>query len=83
MSFVRTGVLIVAVLLGIYTAFYSQASSPDYRRFFWSLLPVALIHFTLALGYFFRVHHWTRWVSLCVAIIVVVFYGEMTLRAWL
>jgi len=83
MTFVRTGVLIVAVLLGFYTAFISQASSPDYRRLFWSILPLALVHFTLALGYFFCVRHWTRWVSLCVAIVVVAFYGEMTLRVWL
>lgn len=81
--FVRTGVLIIAMLLGIYTALISQASSPDYRRLFWSILPVALIHFTLAFGYFFRVRHWTRWISLCIAIVVVAFYGEMALRVWL
>ena len=81
--FVQTGVLIVAVLLGIYITLYSQASSPDYRRFFWSLLPVTLIHFTLAFGYFFRVRHWTRWLSLSTVIVVVAFYGEMTLRVWL
>jgi len=83
MSFVRTGMLVVAVLLGFYTAFISQASSSDYRRLFWSILPIALLHFSLAFGYFFRVRHWTRWVSLCVAIVVMASYGEMTLRVWL
>jgi len=79
---VRTGVLIVVVLLGFYTAFSSQASSPDYRRLFWSILPVALVHFALAFGYFFRVHHWTRWISLGAAVVAIRFYGEMTLRVW-
>jgi len=83
MTFMRTGVLIVTVLLGFYTAFISQASSPGYRRLFWGILPVALVHFTLALGYFFRVRHWTRWICLSIAILVMAFYGEMTLRAWL
>ncbi len=83
MIFARAGVLVITVLFGLYTAFFSQASSPDYRRLFWSILPVALVHFTLALGYFFRMRHWTRWISLCVAIVVMAFYGEMTLRVWL
>ncbi len=82
-GFVWTGALIVSVLLGFYTAFISQASSSDYRRLFWSTLPAALAHFTLALGYFFRVRHWTRWVCLCVAIVVMMFYAEMALRVWL
>ena len=75
--------LVTTVLFGLYTAFVSQASSPDYRRLFWCILPVALAHFTLALGYAFRVRHWTRWISLCVAIVVMTYYGEMTLRVWL
>lgn len=81
MTFLRTVVLIITVLLGIYTAFASQASSPDYRRLFWSILPVALGHFALAFGYFVRI--WTRWVCLCFAIVVIVFFGEMMLRVWL
>ena len=83
MTFMQTGVLIVAVLLGFYTAFISQASSPDYRRLFWSILPVALVHFILAFGYFFRMRHWTRWVDLGVAIVVMASFGEMILRVWL
>jgi hypothetical protein len=82
-TLMRSGVLIVTVLLGIYTAFISQASSPDYRRLFWSLSPVAIVHLSFALGYFFWVRHWTRWVSSSVAIVVMAFYGEMTLRVWL
>lgn len=83
MTIVQTGVLIVAVVLGLFTAFISQASSPNYRRLFWSILPYALVQTTLALGYFFRVRHWTRWLCLCVVIVVVAFYGEMACRVWL
>jgi hypothetical protein len=79
---VQTGALIVAVLLGFYTALISQVSSPDYRGLFWSSLPVALVHFTLALGYIICVRHCTRWIVLCFAIVVLAFYGEMTLRVW-
>ena len=83
MTFVQAGVLIVVVVFGLYTALISQASSPDYRRLFWSILPVAIVHFTLAFGYFFRVRHWTRWIGLGIAIVAMAAFGEMILRVWL
>ena len=79
---IRTAFVLV-FLSGLLTAFVSQASSPDYRRLFWSVLPVAVFHFALALVYFLRVRHWTRWGALGLAIVALGFVGEMTLRVWL
>jgi hypothetical protein len=83
MTIVRLGALVVVMLSGFLIAFLSQASSPDYRRIFWMILPIALVHLALSFGYSFRVRHWTRWLILCVAIIAMASYGEMTVRVWL
>ena len=83
LDFMRAGALVLVFLSGLLTAFVSQASSPDYRRLFWSVLPVAVFHFALALVYFLRVRHWTRWGALGLAIVALGFLGEMTLRVWL
>ena len=83
LDFLRAGVLVLVFLSGLFTAFVSQASSLDYRRLFWSILPVAASHFALAGVYFLRVRHWTRWAALGLAIIALSFLGEMTLRVWL
>lgn len=79
----RAGALVLVFLSGLFTAFVSQASSPDYRRLIWSILPVAGFHLALALIYVLRVRHWTRWGALGLAIITMAFFGEMTLRVWL
>jgi hypothetical protein len=81
--FVRASTLLFVFLSGFYTAFFSQASSSNYRQLFWSILPVAVVLFASAIFYFLRVCHWTRWAALGVAIVALVFFGEMTLRVWL
>ena len=82
LDFLRAGTLVLVFLSGLFTAFMSQASSPDYLRLFWSILPIAVIHVVLAVAYFLKVAHWTRWGALCFAIIALGFVGEMTLRVW-
>lgn len=83
LEFVRAGVLVLVFLSGLFTAFVSQASSPDYHRLFWSILPFAVVHFVSAAIYFFGVRHWTRWGALVLAIVALGFFGEMTVRIWL
>lgn len=83
LDFLRAGALVLVFLSGLFTAFVSQASSPDYRHLFWSILPFAVFHFVLAGVYFSRARHWTRWGALGLAIIALVFFGEMILRVWL
>ena len=82
LDFVRAGALVLILLSGIFTVFVSQASSPDYRRLFWSILPVALFHFTVAALYFLRVPYWTRWAALGSAIVALGFLAEMISRVW-
>ena len=83
LGFLRVGALVLVFLSGLLTAFVSQASSLDYRRLFWSILPFAVFHIGLASFYFSRVRHWTRWCALGLAIVALGFLGEMTLRVWL
>jgi hypothetical protein len=82
MDFLHAGTLLLIFLSGSYTAFVSQAASADYRRLYWNIFPVALIHFTMAIAYFMKVRHWTRWVVACLFLIAFGFLGEMTFRVW-
>ena len=83
LPFVRGGLLVLIFSSGLYTTFISQASSPDYRRLFWSIVPVAVVHFALAIIYFIRVRDLTRWAALGVTIVALAFLAEMSLRVWL
>ena len=83
LAFTRAGALTLSILSGVYVAFISQASSPDYRRLFWSIMPVALFHFAVAAFYFVLVRRWTRWVAFSFVVLVLAFFGEMTYRVWL
>ncbi|MHA3770330.1 hypothetical protein ACXR0O_02200 [Verrucomicrobiota bacterium sgz303538] len=76
-------VLAVVVASGIFTIFLTQASSPDYRKLFWNVVPFAVFHLLAAGIYFLLVHHWYRWIAFVVAAAVSLFLGEMVLRVWL
>ena len=82
-DFVRAAALVLVLLSGLLTAFISQAASPDFRRLFWSVLPVAAFHVALASFYFLRSRHWTRWGVLSLAFVALGFLGEMAVRVWL
>jgi hypothetical protein len=83
LALMRVALFVLALLSGFYTAFISQASSPDYRWLFWSILPLAGFHFALVTVYCLQVRHWTRWIALSIAIITLAFLSEMILRVWL
>ena len=83
LELLRAVALIFVFLSALFTAFGSQASSPDYHRLFWSILPFAEFHLALAGFYFCRVRHWTRWGALGLAFATLGFFGEMTTRVWL
>ena len=68
---------------GFLTAFLAQASSPDYHRMFWSILPLACLHLFAAAVYFRSVRHWHRWVVFAVAVIAAFSFAEMAVRIWL
>lgn len=48
----RTFGLAIVLLLGVLVVFLSQASSPDYRKLWWQVLPYAVALLVAALGYF-------------------------------
>lgn len=78
MNFLRVVALGFVLLSGIFTAFVSQTSSPDYQHLYWSILPVAAVHLSLSGVYVARVRHWTRFIALVVAVVTLGFLTEMT-----
>jgi hypothetical protein len=80
--FLRTLWFLGLGFTGAFTAFYAQASSPNYQQLFWGVLPVASIHFVLAALYFVRIRDWSRWAALGLGCIALISFGEMTLRVW-
>ena len=46
-QFVRFGAVVLSVLLSLSVGFMAQASSPDYRRLFLSILPLAAVDVAL------------------------------------
>ncbi len=73
------GFLLITVT-GLFTAFVCQASSPDYRELFWTVAPVAVIHF-IAVGIYFRlVSDGDRWVAVAIGGFAAASFGEMALR---
>ena len=80
---IRVVVLFAIAVTGLLTAFMSQASSPDYRALFWKILPFALFHFGLVIGYFTRVHRWHRWLAIGFGALAALGFAEMALRVWL
>ena len=68
------------VCSGLYTAMLTQASSSDYRALFWSITPLALVHFAAVALYFIRVHRWHRWLVVAVGGFTAVALSEMALR---
>jgi hypothetical protein len=75
--------LVIVLTTGLGTAFYARASSPSYQALFWGILPAACIHLGLAVWYFLRVRHWSRWAALSIAALAGLLFGELVFRAWL
>jgi|GEM_PF-2691034 len=76
------GLFTVAAITGLMVAFLSQASSPNYRNLFWSLLPFAFIHLATIAVYLRFVRHWTRWILCVVAGIAVFGTLELAVRVF-
>ena len=71
---------LLIVVTGALTAFGSQASSADYRKLFWSIAPIAAIHFVAVAVYFQRVRDLDRWIALAIGALAAVSFGEMAVR---
>ena len=68
------------VTTGLFTALWCQASSSDYRKLFWTVAPIAAIHFLAVAIYFQRVRDLDRWVVLAFGGLAAASFGEMALR---
>src|SRR3954469_13105861 len=82
-EFLRAVAFILVFTSGLLSADLSQASSPNYRRLFWDVATITIIHLALTLFYFLKVRHWTRWCAVSLSIIILAFVAEMTFRVWL
>jgi hypothetical protein len=47
LRFLRFGAVVLSVLFSLFVGFMAQASSPDYRRLFLSILPLAAVNVVL------------------------------------
>ena len=80
----KRGLAFLAVVLsGAIVAFYSQASSPDYRTLWWTMLPYAAVHVVAITFYFVRVPYLSRWVAVLVGVVAIQSFAELSLRVWL
>jgi hypothetical protein len=70
------------VLTGWIVAFYSQASSPDYRALWWTMLFYAAIHLVALNLYFVRVPYFSRWLAVLVGVVAIQSFAELSLRVW-
>jgi hypothetical protein len=70
-------------LLSLYVAFCAQASSPDYRRLFMSILPIALIDATLVAFVFCSRERRNMWIVGIPALLAFASYAEMACRVLL
>jgi hypothetical protein len=64
------------------TAFLSQGSSPDYRRLFWFILLVFLVHAVTVALYFFLVRHWSRLVLGIITVLAIWGVSECAFRVF-
>ncbi|MGC4064971.1 MAG: hypothetical protein QM784_10075 [Polyangiaceae bacterium] len=74
--------LLGVFLTGAFVAFYSGASSPDYRALWWATLPAAILHGYIGLRYVSTVRHWTRWVATGITFVALSSFFELWTRAF-
>jgi cell division protein FtsW (lipid II flippase) len=80
--FLRTCLLILIGFTGFVASFLSQASSPNYHRLFWGVLPYTGVNFIFVAVYFLRYRDWSRWVVVCIAFVTLLSIAEFALRIW-
>ena len=79
----RFGAVAVSVLLSLFIGFIAQASSPDYRRLFLSILPFAVVDLVLIVFVFASKEKGKMWIVAGPAIVGFASYFEMACRVLL
>jgi hypothetical protein len=69
--------ILISGVLGI---FLSQAAALNYQDLFEACVLLCIFHWVLAAIYFIRIRNWTRWMTLILSVIVLVFAIELVLR---
>ena len=81
-GFLRLFALMLLFLWGALVAFLSQATATDYRRLFWWVAPMEVVHLFATTLYFWRVRSWMRWCALAFAIVALLCFVELAVRVW-
>ena len=74
--------LAVVLLMGVLAVFLSQASSPDYHKLWWMVVPYAIVFLAAAFGYFFFVPNRTRWLVALIGVVAMLSFLELTSRVF-
>jgi hypothetical protein len=59
---------------------WSEASSPNYGSLFFECMVLGAIHVPLAILFFIKVKHYTRWIALFCAVSTTLFLSEFAYR---
>jgi uncharacterized protein YacL len=78
----RTFGLAVVLLMGVLVVFFSQASSPDYHKLWWMVVPYAVVFLVAAFGYFVFVPNRTRWLVVLIGGVAMLSFLELTSRVF-
>jgi hypothetical protein len=80
---VRFGAVVLSVLLSLFVGFMAQASSPDYRRLFLTILPFAAVDAALVVFVWTTKERGKRWLVAVPALLGFASYLEMACRVLL
>lgn len=79
MEFGRAVAFMLIFGSGVLVAYAAHDRVPNPTAWFWFLFWVLCFHLVIAMIYFRRVRHWTRWAAGCIAVAAIV---SMSIRAW-
>src|SRR3954466_3637602 len=83
LQFARFGAVVLSALLSLFVGFMAQASSPDYRRLFLTILPFAVVDVALVVFVWKAKQRSKRWFVAIPAFLGLASYFEMACRVLL
>jgi hypothetical protein len=83
LQLVRFGAVVLSVLLSVIVGFMAQASSPDYRRLFLTILPLAVVDMVLIVFVWIAKERGKIWLVAVPAFLGFASYLEMACRVLL
>jgi hypothetical protein len=83
LQFVRFGAVVLSAVLSLFVGFMAQASSPDYRQLFLTILPFAAVDVALMIFVWTTKEKSKRWLVAIPAFLGFASYLEMACRVLL